>query len=237
MARPTFLGIGAARCGTTSLYDYLRAHPAVEVPSRKELNWFGWDGDRWMAPRAEPNAGGVDQDYYEGHFFNSYRERGEISPPYQFLLPNISVVYPGIPLIMCVRSPVERMTSHLRMALSWYSAVQQRAMLRWHAGPNSLLIRSGVYRDTVLQAESLGFPLHVVDFRRLRDHQQEAWDGVCNFLSVSRFRPLEHIHGFDGAGHKIAVDIPQKLIDFAKKHYAESNRFMLEKFGIDLESS
>lgn len=34
---PHFIIIGAAKCGTTSLYNYLTAHPQVLAASQKEL--------------------------------------------------------------------------------------------------------------------------------------------------------------------------------------------------------
>lgn len=37
---PTFLVIGAPRCGTTSLYYMLRQHPGVHLPALKEVNFF-----------------------------------------------------------------------------------------------------------------------------------------------------------------------------------------------------
>src|SRR4051812_6198369 len=43
MSRPTFLVIGAAKSGTTSLHFYLRQHPGVYMPPVKELNYY-WDG-------------------------------------------------------------------------------------------------------------------------------------------------------------------------------------------------
>jgi LPS sulfotransferase NodH len=44
---PNFLIVGAAKSGTTSLYEYLRAHPQIFMPERKEPSYF------------EPKAGGV----------------------------------------------------------------------------------------------------------------------------------------------------------------------------------
>ena len=37
---PSFLGIGAARSGTTWLHENLRHHPQVWVPPAKELHYF-----------------------------------------------------------------------------------------------------------------------------------------------------------------------------------------------------
>jgi hypothetical protein len=38
--RPDFFIAGALKCGTTSLFNYLRAHPAVFMPANKEPNYF-----------------------------------------------------------------------------------------------------------------------------------------------------------------------------------------------------
>ena len=37
---PNFLIVGAAKAGTTSLYDYLRQHPDIFMPEWKELSFF-----------------------------------------------------------------------------------------------------------------------------------------------------------------------------------------------------
>jgi hypothetical protein len=37
---PDFLIVGAPKCGTTSLFRYLRQHPNVYAPSRKEPHYF-----------------------------------------------------------------------------------------------------------------------------------------------------------------------------------------------------
>lgn len=39
---PNFVVVGAPKCGTTSLYHYLRQHPDVFLPERKELHYFSW---------------------------------------------------------------------------------------------------------------------------------------------------------------------------------------------------
>ena len=40
MAKPNFLIVGAARSGTTSLYEYLKQHPEVFMPRSKEPSFF-----------------------------------------------------------------------------------------------------------------------------------------------------------------------------------------------------
>lgn len=43
MKRPDFFIVGAPKCGTTALYEYLRGHPQVFMPFHKEPLFFGSD--------------------------------------------------------------------------------------------------------------------------------------------------------------------------------------------------
>ena len=40
MTLPNFLVVGAAKCGTTSLHEYLNQHPEVFIPEKKECRFF-----------------------------------------------------------------------------------------------------------------------------------------------------------------------------------------------------
>ena len=43
--RPDFFIVGAPKSGTTAMYEYLRAHPELYLPERKEPRFFGSDLD------------------------------------------------------------------------------------------------------------------------------------------------------------------------------------------------
>ncbi len=43
MRRPDFFIVGAPKCGTTAMYNYLRQHPDIFMPDRKEPHFFGSD--------------------------------------------------------------------------------------------------------------------------------------------------------------------------------------------------
>lgn len=43
MNRPNFFLVGAAKCGTTAMNDYLKQHPEIFVAPRKEIHFFGRD--------------------------------------------------------------------------------------------------------------------------------------------------------------------------------------------------
>ena len=42
-AKPNFFIVGAPKCGTTALYEYLRPHPNVFMPEIKEPHYFAKD--------------------------------------------------------------------------------------------------------------------------------------------------------------------------------------------------
>jgi hypothetical protein len=103
---PTFIIIGAAKCGTTSLSAYLRRHPQVFVTEPKEPHFFS---HRWKMGLA----------WYEGLFQGSdtHPARGEASTSYtqaphpQGVPERIASVVPDAKLIYLLRNPVERIRS------------------------------------------------------------------------------------------------------------------------------
>jgi hypothetical protein len=109
---PSFLIVGAQRCGTTSMFHVLAQHPAVFSPllSKKELHYFDHEYDRGLR-------------WYQSHFPMQARARVaargagvapvafEGSPYYMFhpLAPSrIQRDLPGVRLLVLVRDPVER---------------------------------------------------------------------------------------------------------------------------------
>ncbi|MGJ3237555.1 MAG: sulfotransferase family protein [Anaerolineae bacterium] len=41
MCKPNFFIVGSAKAGTTAMYEFLKNHPDVFLPARKEINYFG----------------------------------------------------------------------------------------------------------------------------------------------------------------------------------------------------
>ncbi|WP_420455803.1 sulfotransferase family protein [Rubrivirga sp.] len=112
-ALPTFLIIGAMKCGTTSLHYYLSLHPEIGMSAEKELAFFvakrNWHrGERW----------------YRRQFDPAYGVRGEASPHYtcfsQFpdVPERMHALVPEARLIYLVRDPVDRLVSHYCHAVS-----------------------------------------------------------------------------------------------------------------------
>lgn len=105
---PTFLVIGAAKAGTTSLFHYLSAHPQVFMPSVKEVDFFVEELN-WPKGMA----------WYENHFKRAADAIavGEAStnyaryPRHKGVPGRIAASLPSARLIYCVRDPIERIRS------------------------------------------------------------------------------------------------------------------------------
>jgi hypothetical protein len=111
MPLPNFIGIGAARSGTTSLHNYLRQHPDVFLPEMKETHFF--------SPGAHARRVGAPTtlEEYERLFDEASRHTaiGEISPDYMpdpSSAERIRGTLGSVRLVAILRDPVERAHSH-----------------------------------------------------------------------------------------------------------------------------
>ena len=104
---PNLIVIGAAKCGTTSLHEYLDEHPQISMSREKELHFFV-DRKNWSR--------GLD--WYEAQFDASAPVRGESSPGYsayplyEGVPARMAATIPEAKLVYLVRDPVERIVSH-----------------------------------------------------------------------------------------------------------------------------
>ncbi len=121
---PNFLIIGAAKCGTSSLYHYLQQHPQIFMSPWKEPAFFAYEGkrpdfhgpaDKWVSSYTV-----TDVDDYRALFAGVTDEIavGEASPAYLHspeAPQRIQHHIPGVKLIAILRNPVDRAYSMYRM--------------------------------------------------------------------------------------------------------------------------
>jgi hypothetical protein len=109
LPRPTFVVIGAAKCGTTTLHAALAAHPDVAMSVPKEPNFFS-DESRYQ----------LGWDWYESCFPDAQQARaiGEASVVYsqRHTYPDtaarIAADLPDARLVYVVRHPFDQVESH-----------------------------------------------------------------------------------------------------------------------------
>jgi len=107
---PDFIIIGGQKCGTTSLFHYLREHPRVRAPTRKETHYFT---THFASQRLA---------WYRSLFptllhrlVDSRIRTFEASPGYlynPYAADRIKNLLPNVKLIVSLRNPVDRAYSH-----------------------------------------------------------------------------------------------------------------------------
>lgn len=196
-ALPTFLVIGAAKCGTSSLHQYLGEHPQIGMSRTKELNFFQDTSDPGVYAAMDPALHqalarrrnwrrGID--WYRAQFDPALPARGESSPGYtqphfSGVAERMASLVPDAQLVYVVRDPVER-------ALSAY---------RWRRGlgherqpPDVALVPGGYYCEASRYAACLGpyldrFPrerILIVEAELLDADRRATMQRVFGFLGV-----------------------------------------------------
>jgi hypothetical protein len=117
---PNFLIIGTAKASTTSLYHYLKQHPDVFMPSKKEMHFFSSlpsDAGTYVAdpPRspADPHRHILTLSEYQRFFDGVRHERaiGEASPTYIYYTASAQHIREAIPdakIVAVLRNPADR---------------------------------------------------------------------------------------------------------------------------------
>ncbi len=111
---PAFVIVGAQRCGTTSMYRYLRAHPQVVPALVKEVHFFDVNygrGPDWYAAHFAPRRLAE----FRSRALGRHVVTGEASPYYIFhphAIRRLHEMLPDAKIIVMLRDPVQRAISH-----------------------------------------------------------------------------------------------------------------------------
>jgi Sulfotransferase domain len=198
-----FLVAGAQKSGTTALNYYLKRHPHIALPVKKELHFFDKD---------ELFAGG-NVSYEPLHeMFRPARPgciAGENTPIYLYwrpALPRIRDYNPAMKFIVILRNPIERAFSQWNMQrtrgaepLDFVEAVQLEPGRIAASAPKQLrkfsYVDRGRYGEQLERAFRL-FPREqflVIKYEQFRVRQCETVEAVFRFLNLSpiRFRAVE----------------------------------------------
>lgn len=198
---PTFLVIGAAKSGTTSLHEYLRQHPDVFVPRPKEPSFFAAhalqhriaEGQR---QRGHPRTWVTTWDRYLGMFADAGDTLavGEVSPAYMSVPGSAQTIHqrlPGVRLVAILRDPAERAFSHwlMRRKVGDYHPVFgreiDRQVARLDAGDESFLWHGFYNRQLAPYVELFGRSrLHVLRFEDLRRDARPTMRPLYRFIGV-----------------------------------------------------
>jgi hypothetical protein len=198
-----FLVAGAQKSGTTALNYYLKRHPRIALPVKKELHFF--DNDELFA--------GGNVSYGPLHeMFQAARPgciAGENTPIYLYwrpALPRIRAYNPAMKFIVILRNPIERAFSQWNMQRTrgiepydFLDAVGAEPGRIAQSAPKQLrkfsYVDRGRYAEQLERAFRL-FPRErflVIKYEEFRARQREMVEAVFRFLGLSptRFRAVE----------------------------------------------
>lgn len=195
---PRVVVIGGQRCGTTSLFRYLAAHPQVAAAHSKELNYFSLHHDRGLR-------------WYRGCFptVSDSMVTMEASPLYLFdprVPERAAAALPQTHFIALVRNPTERAYSHYLHnlehgvePLSFADALaaepkrldQARTLglsttKGVRAMRNASYVHRGLYAERLTPwMEHVGPDrLHVVQFEQLFESPERTYGGLLESLAL-----------------------------------------------------
>jgi hypothetical protein len=198
-----FMIAGTQRGGTTTLHEYLRRHPEICMPAKKELHFF--DNEKlWRAQLPSYAA-------YRAAFpvEPSHRLLGDATPIYMYwepAVPRIRDYNPAMKLILVLRNPITRAYSHWnherlagRESLSFRDALLAEPSRAEQARP--LQLRNGSYVQRGMYTRQLArvwanFPTQqtlVLKTDDLRTALASVFARIASFLGIARFTPAHAI--------------------------------------------
>ena len=255
---PGFIMIGAQRCGTTSLFRALTAHPQLMRPLfHKGVNYFDLNYYRGA-------------DWYRSHFplaEIARRRTARYGPAmafeasgyylyHPFALQRLAVDLPAIKLVAMVRNPVERAFSAYKheFARGFEQESFERALAlederlagevdRMREDPiyESFPHRHHSYRRRGQYAEQLERALALVPAERVHVIQSEAffrhpadeYRRLVSFLGLRPFEPAD----FGQHNSRPGVPMDQKTRRMLEEHYAPHDQRLARLLGSPLQWS
>jgi hypothetical protein len=203
LKEPNFFIVGAPKCGTTALFDYLSQHPNTCCPLNKEPNFFATDFPELRGPK-------TDADYLALFAGASPDETaiGEASVLYFFsttAVPEIRRRYPAARIIIMLRNPTDMVYSFHSQMLNTVNENEPDFVKAWGLQDARLAGRSIAdkclvpaflqYRDIgrlsqFIQPVLAAFPaeqVKLIVFDDMKVNPQGVFDEVTDFLDLPRF--------------------------------------------------
>lgn len=200
MSLPNFMCIGAAKSGTTTLYDILKQHPEVYIPSFKEPHFFDI-----------PDVYTKGLDWYEKTYFKSVKTEkciGDFTPSYFYEKQSAERIFQNLgkelKFIVILRNPVDRAYSHYlhsvrdeRESLTFTEAVNlEKERLKSYSDKEDYLnnlrhsyIAQGQY-GKMLQSYLKHFPIDNFLFIHFEEdfiqNRKQTIDEVYDFLKLDK---------------------------------------------------
>ena len=251
---PDFLIIGAAKCGTSSLYDYLMEHPCVGKSLTKQIHFFDRYYDRQLSwyrvcfPFIWEKF--VIEKFKKKHFSTGEATAHYMTHP--LAAKRAYEIVPNAKIIVMLRNPVDRAYSHYQMEKdhnkeksSFEEAIEKEPQLikgefeemlnnKNNSGrnyPHRAYIKSGEYIDQIKLWREL-YPaenFYFVNSEEFNKNTSFVYNEVLKFLGLHPFELKKYKKIRKRNYEKMNPEIRKKLIEYFDPY----NKKLYEYLGID----
>ncbi|MGB0757582.1 MAG: sulfotransferase family protein [Patescibacteria group bacterium] len=183
-----FIGVGAARSGTTWLAKCLDEHPSICVSRPKEVNFFNETYPFYRQEDSTNYPRGLS--WYEKHFNHCSKDslKGEFSVIYladEQAPRRIKETYPECKIIICLRNPIDKVLSHIALKKSHTFQIIGNS-------PDEIisnhpeLIKNGLYSEHIKRyIDVFGkSSVHIILFDDIKNHPDLVFKKVVDFIGA-----------------------------------------------------
>ena len=252
---PDFVIIGSAKCGTTSLYDFIVKHPNVKPAVTKEIMYFtSWydHGTRWYRSNFPTNI----SKYYSYKKTGQRVLTGEATPRYLIYnttAPRMKKIMPDVKLIVILRNPVDRAYSdyhHRKKGTILHNFIQEMSFeeyIKMEELANSIydvplhltyyrVLKTSVYIDHI-QNWFKYYDRKQFLFLRTEDfykNPQQTLDRVFDFLGLPPFK-ANNLTNLNVGNYKKKMNegTRKHLIEYYKPHNERLYKLLQHDFEWD----
>ena len=179
-----FVIVGAAKSGTTGLYEYLKHHPNICMSKTKETNFF-----------IEPNWK-LGEEWFQNQFISPEKIKGEASPRYtqynnapQAAI-NIKNKNTKTKIIYIVRDPIDRIQSHIHHNMIHRN--EKRTVKDILKDPENeyILASKYYYQIKPFLANFSRKNIFIIQQEHLNANPNKVLNDICSFLNTTPFKNL-----------------------------------------------
>ena len=256
---PDFYIIGFAKCGTTSLFEYLISHPNVHPPKGKEIDFF----DRLYSRGINWYKVGFPfkiQKFFDTVFLRKKFLTGEATPRYiehPHAINRIKEITPNAKFIILLRNPIDRAFSQHNMNVkndyeinNFSDALKEeprRIANRIEKMTNDVsyyswnfdlyaYLEHGIYVDKIKRWMDV-FPKEqflIIQSEELLKNPSKIYNDVLEFLGLSKWEPKEFtLYKKRKYKEKMSSDLRHELVEYFKPHNKRLYDFLGKSFDWD----
>ena len=243
---PDFLIIGAGKCGTSSLYEYLIQHTSVNKSLTKQIHFFDRYYDRGVA-------------WYKVCFPFKWQKSisGEATPHYMthpLAAERAFKVVPNAKIIAMLRNPIDRAFSHYKMEfrnnnenLSFEDAIEQEEyrisgefekMLNNENNngmnyPHRAYVKCGEYFEQIKRWKKF-YPneqILIIKSEDFFDNPEKITNQVFEFLVLPPFKLKEYPVIRKGNYDRMNLDTRRKLAEYFRSYNEKLYKLLGRDFG------